>query len=202
MGAMLVDEIAARPVGRTEAPRGADARPGSWPQDPREFESMVETYLDALVRYAFRRLGSRQDAEDAVQDVMVRAYVTRAEHRNVVQVGPYLYRMTSNACTDVLRQRQRRRSWHSILEYFGIASPRTPATPSDAANVAEESVRTERLLSRLPKAQAEVVRLRVFAELSLLEIAAVVGCSENTANSRLRYGFKRLRHIVSKESKP
>jgi RNA polymerase sigma-70 factor (ECF subfamily) len=71
--------------------------------------------------------------------------------------------------------------------------------PSEAALAAEELRRAEQLLGRLPDAQAEVVRLRVFDELRLSEIAQIVGCSVNTVCSRLRYGFQKLRGLVSRE---
>ena len=70
---------------------------------------------------------------------------------------------------------------------------------SEVIHAAEELQRIERLLQRLPEKQAEVIRLRIFDELRLNEIAEVVGCSIDTVNSRLRYGFKKLRKIVYRE---
>ncbi len=57
--------------------------------------------------------------------------------------------------------------------------------------------RAEAWLSRLPKEQAQAIRLRVFDELSLSEIAAVLDCPLNTVCSRLRYGFQKLRGLVA-----
>jgi len=51
----------------------------------------------------------------------------------------------------------------------------------------------------LPKKQSQVIRLRVFDELTLAEIADVVGCSINTVGARLRYGFRKLQKLVSRE---
>jgi RNA polymerase sigma-70 factor (ECF subfamily) len=68
--------------------------------------------------------------------------------------------------------------------------------PAEAAMAAEEWRRAGELLARLPQDQAEVVRLRVFDELRLSEIADVVGCSVNTVCSKLRYGFAKLRQAL------
>jgi RNA polymerase sigma-70 factor (ECF subfamily) len=68
--------------------------------------------------------------------------------------------------------------------------------PSELAAAADEWRRANELLGRLPQDQAEVVRMRVFDEMRLSEIAEVVGCSVNTVCSKLRYGFKKLRNLV------
>ena len=64
---------------------------------------------------------------------------------------------------------------------------------------AEELRRAEALLARLPKPQAEAIRLRVCDELRLEQIAGLLGCSVNTVASRLRYGFRKLRRLVPQQ---
>jgi RNA polymerase sigma-70 factor (ECF subfamily) len=177
------------------APAPADAWSGGWPQSHREFEALVDAYMDRLVRYAARRLGNIQDAEDAVQEVFIRAYTERARCRAVARTGPYLYRMVVNACTDCLRKR---RNCSAPLEDIEPADSFShERNPSEAAALHEETRRIEGLLQLLPENQAEVIRLRVFGELGLREIAETLGCPVDTVSSRLRYGFKKLRRIVS-----
>ena len=69
----------------------------------------------------------------------------------------------------------------------------------ETAAALEELRRVESLLQHLPRRQAEVVRLRVFDELRLREIAEVIGCPLATVKSRLRYGLEKLRGIVLQE---
>jgi RNA polymerase sigma-70 factor, ECF subfamily len=182
---------------RATVPESAEAWNGSWPQSPRELEALVDAYLDRLVRYAARRLGNVHDAEDVVQEVFVRAYTERIKYRAVAQTGPYLYRMVANACTDSIRKR---RACMASLEDIEAEEPCSKEKiPSEAAAVNEEMRRAEELLRLLPEDQAEAIRLRVFGELSLREIAETVGCPVDTVSSRLRYGFKKLRQIVSEK---
>jgi len=183
-------------------PEVTDAWPDGWPQNAPDFEKLVDAYLGRLVLFASRRLGNVHDAEDVVQDVFVRAFVTREKCRGVAQVGAYLYRMTSNACTDVIRKRKGRKALIPLMQAGGDSVPVSQASPSEALQAAEGALHAEQLLRRLPRSQAQAIRLRVFGELGLNEIAEVTKCSINTVNSRLRYGFRKLRRIVSKGWKP
>lgn len=179
-------------------PAAMDAWSGEWPQKAADFGRLLDVYLGPLVLYASRRLGNVHDAEDVVQEVFVRAFMTRNKRRGVTRVGAYLYRMTANACTDALRKKSSRATCVPLTEARESILV-TKQTSSEAVNAEEELRRAEQLLQRLPAAQAEAIRLRVFGELDLEEIATLTGRSMNTVSSRLRYGFRKLRRIVTKE---
>jgi RNA polymerase sigma-70 factor, ECF subfamily len=179
---MRIDQLAA-----------ADDRPCSQPRAPSEFADLVDGYTDRLVRFAFRRLGSIQDAEDIVHDVFVRMF-TAERQDPIVLHGPYLFRSVGNACTDLRRRRARLAGLHDDMAFDRLSS--AGPGPSEAAQVAEEQDRAEAMLRRLPPEQAETIRLRVFDGLSLDEIASVLDCPINTVSSRLRYGFQKLRDAV------
>jgi RNA polymerase sigma-70 factor (ECF subfamily) len=167
---------------------------GGWPQSSEEFSRLVDLYLARLIRYAFRRLGNLHDAEDVVQEVLVHAYADRGKHARISLIGPYLYKMTTNACTDHLRTRKRAEALSE--SFLAEATLSHIPDPSQSAAAREELNRAEELIQYLPQKQAEVVRLRVFDALQIHEIAEIVGCSPNTVGSRLRYGFRKLREIV------
>jgi RNA polymerase sigma-70 factor, ECF subfamily len=149
------------------------------------------------VRSAFRQLGNVQDAEDVVQVVFVRAFADRSKRTEISAVGPYLYRSVANACTDLLRKRSCTAVYCDEVDMSQLLGK--SQGPGEATQAAEAVRRAETLLGRLPKEQAEAIRLRVFDELRLREIADVVGCSVDTVCSRLRYGFQKLRSLVAKE---
>src|SRR5687768_463733 len=77
---------------RPKLPESTNLYDGSWPQTVPEFERLVDAYLDRLVRFAVRKLGNLQDAEDVVQNVLTSVFRDRAKRRSVAAVGPYLYR--------------------------------------------------------------------------------------------------------------
>lgn len=165
---------------------------GGWPQTRQEFETFVDSFLDRLVRNAFHRLGNLQEAEDVIQDVFVKAYADREKLQRVQRVGAYLYRMVANACAE----RRRRRKVLSLDELGPEDVPDARSEASQQIEAAAEIERIEQYLRRLPRRQAEVIRLRVLDGLSLADIAAAIGCSLPTVKSRFRYGIQKLRRIV------
>jgi RNA polymerase sigma-70 factor (ECF subfamily) len=160
-----------------------------WPQSPGEFAGVVELLQHRLVQYALFRLHSREDAEDAVQDVLVRAYRDRQRYKAVDNAAPYLFRMVANQCTDVLRRRKRQAGGEAGAE---------PAAPPEAPDDGTRLRLIEALLARLPARQAEVIRLRVWAELPFDAVAETMGCSVPTVKSRFRYGVKKLRRALTR----
>lgn len=68
----------------------------------------LEAYRRELTGFCYRMLGSAQDAEDAVQEAMTRAWRAAGEFEGRSSVRSWLYRITTNACLDMLRGRSRR----------------------------------------------------------------------------------------------
>jgi len=165
-----------------------------WPQTREEFEALVDIVLDRLVWYALRLLGSVDDAEDVIQDVLVRVYADRAKRKNVEQVVPYLYRMVANACKEHQRRDRKRPTAIESVRLEEIPDEQGGAqTHLDVVNGLRW---VEELLDQLPPRQADVIRLRVIDDLTLSDIAHILCCSLPTAKSRLYYGLRKLRQIV------
>ena len=174
-----------------------DAWNSPWPQTRAAVTALVDDFADRLVRYAFRQVGNLQDAEDVVQEVFVRAFGEQTKRSGISAAGPYLYRSVGNACTDLLRKRNRAAVYCEEIDIEAVLG--LTNGPAEAVRAAESMRRAEALLQELPTEQAETVRLRVFDGLRLNEIAQVAGCSINTVSSRLRYAFQRLRSLVAAE---
>jgi len=130
------------------------------------FRVIHDRYRQRLFAYARQMLsGSRQDAEDALQDVFIRAYgALRANDREVALRG-WLYRVAHNRCIDQLR-----RPMPPAVDLFDIT--RMPAADPFAETERREDLR--RLVTdvqRLPEQQRSVLLMRELEGLSYAELA-------------------------------
>jgi RNA polymerase sigma factor (sigma-70 family) len=137
--------------------------------DARAFELLYDRYHDPLCRYCRALTGHPQDAEEAVQTTMLRAYRALSA-REVATLRPWLYRVAHNACLDLIRARP---DWEAL-------SPLTPDLAPDAHQRHEARERVEELrrdLGALPARPRSALLLRELGGLSHREIAGALGTS-------------------------
>src|ERR1700691_4683269 len=89
----------------------------------------LETYRRELTGYCYRMLGSGSEADDAVQETMLRAWRAADGFEGRSSVRSWLYRIATNICLDMLRSRQRRPTPMDL----GPASPPIEAPPEHGA---------------------------------------------------------------------
>src|SRR5438552_18216691 len=76
--------------------------------DERAFRKLVEPYRPVLEVHCYRMLGSPQDAEDLVQETLLRAWRSLDRFQRRSSVETWLYRIATNGCLDELEPRPRR----------------------------------------------------------------------------------------------
>ena len=142
----------------------------------REPAALAEQYAGMLYRLAYARTGSRADAEDVMQEVFVRLLRARPEFRDEEHAKAWLLRVGARCAADVLRAPWRRREG-----------------PLDDALPAPEPVLA------LPAQYRMAVHLYYYEELSVAEIAAVLGKSEGAVKSRLFRARALLRRYLKED---
>lgn len=133
-------------------------------------------------RLAYSYLKNQDEALDAVQTAVCRAWERQDTLRDPEAVRAWFYRILVNVCTDMLRQRGR--VVFLPLETLNMGSYEDPPLADD--DLAEQ-------IDALPPDVAAIIRLRFFEELSLKEISAVTGAPLSTVKTRLYTGLKKLR---------
>jgi len=79
----------------------------SWQNDPQAFQALVEPYRRALQLHCYRMLGSLHEAEDLVQETLLRAWRARSDFEGRSSVRTWLYRIATNTCLNALERRRR-----------------------------------------------------------------------------------------------
>lgn len=147
------------------------------------FSTYVEEAWPRLVRSAVLLGCSSDEAEDLVQTLLIRCFVSWSRVARARDRDAYVYRMLLNAQVDSRRRRWWRETPHSDL-------PEVP-TPDTGVHVDDGEV-VRRALNRLPQAQHRVVVLRYYADLSEQQTAEVLGIPRGTVKSRLSRALAEL----------
>lgn len=173
-----------------------------------DLDTRLEEYRVELTGYCYRMLGSSFEAEDAVQDTMIRAWRGYASFEGRSSLRSWLYRIATNVCLDMLAAGNKRARPMDLTESTPLAraalSPRpdhtwlepmpdsrvlptTPADPAEAA-VAKESVRLAFMaaLQQLPPKQRAVLILREVLAWKASEVAELLDTSVASVNSALQ----------------
>ena len=170
------------------------------------FAFLLRRHQSPLYNFALRHLGSTSAAEEVVQDAFVRVVQSAGEFKHEARFSTWLYTIARNLCVDQMRRAALRR--HPSLDGPGRADghdgptlgERTADGRADVERAVASGEIRERVLAavaRLPSEQREVFLLREVSSLPFTEIARIVGVSENTVKSRMRYALERLQAGLS-----
>jgi len=167
-----------------------------FPQTLAELGEFIKKNQNRLVRHAFFRLGNREEAEDIVQEVMIRIYQERESRHHIEKPASYAFRMVYNACMDHLRKKAKNNFEHlNGKDALAIDD----SNRENEIIAREEFLRVNKLLDSIPDEQAEVLRLRVIDEMSFIEIAEIMKVPVTTIKSRFSYGIIKLRTKVNNQ---
>jgi RNA polymerase sigma-70 factor, ECF subfamily len=172
-----------------------------------DIELRLEAYRAELTAYCYRMLGSTNEAEDAVQETLLRAWLGFDRFEGRAQLRSWLYRIATNACLDMLRGQQRRARPMDLgpaqTADSPLAEPRHPETwiepipdhhvlpeSGDPAEIAElrETIRLAFVatLQHLPPRQRAVLILRDVLRWKAAEVGELLGVTTASVNSALQ----------------
>lgn len=161
--------------------------------DSDSFAGLVRRYQDTCTRFAVRMLGSRVDADDALQSAFMRAFRGLRSCKDPDHFGGWLYQIVVNECrTYASRQRRREHRFPPAAD----AIERAVAPGSEEEVERDVGGHIERALSMLPSEQREAFLLKHVEELTYEEIASMTGVSVPALKMRVKRACDGLRDLL------
>lgn len=165
------------------------------------FDEFARSVGARLLGYSQLVCGSREDAEDVVQETLLQAYRKLPELRDFRHVHAWFFRIARNAC---LMKRRQEQEPAANCAADGLESPETAASPMTDPEIAllnaELSESIESAIGLLPENYRMVVLLRCVEELSTGETAEALGVSEDVVRAWLHRARQALSKSIGRTS--
>lgn len=159
--------------------------------DETAFRYLVERHIDRAFGIALRLLGSRADAEDVVQDTMLKVWTHRGQwEHGRAKFSTWLYRVVTNRCID-LHRRPRTDNVDAVPEPADVKPDAFSTMQRD-----EVAKLLETAMQRLPEQQRVAVILSYHENMSNGDIAEVMNTTVSAVESLLKRGRQQLREIL------
>jgi len=172
--------------------------------DPEALSDLVEAYGPRLYGLLYRLTGSREAAEDFLQETFLRVVRNIGHYQHDGRFDAWLFRIAANLARDHARQSRRRGVPQPLDDHDEQArlAARDEPSPPDALEQAETHERLNSCLEALPAIDREILLLRHFSGLSFREIADMLDVPLGTALARAHRALKKLRAALQDEAEP
>jgi RNA polymerase sigma-70 factor (ECF subfamily) len=164
--------------------------------DTEAFAQLVNEHQRFVYHLALRTLGSPQEAEDAAQEALVRAWLALPNFRGQARFQTWLYRIVTNLCYNRLPRLRRELSALGEEELPDIPDETSNMDPVTGLEAEERRKFLHRQIERLPESYRLLVTLRFQQELSYEEIAGVTSLPLGTVKVGLFRARARLREAL------
>lgn len=159
--------------------------------DTEAYAVLVGRYRPRLARYATHMLGNRADAEEALQDALVRAHRAIRKCEDPERFGAWLFRILVNRCRTAGERRERRERRVVADEAALLAAA---SAPTDERTAWREEIRWA--LARLDADQREAFLLKHVEELEYEEMSRLTGAGVSALKMRVKRACDRLRELL------
>ena len=155
------------------------------------FKIEVLPIKNKLYRFACRLLRNSHEAEDIVQEVLIRLWTRREKLKEYRSIEAFAMVITKNLCLDKLKLKSNKtEELNQRNELFTEITPYVEMETSDSYNKIRE------LIDQLPEQQRIIIHLRDVEGYAYEEIAELTGLTENTIRVNLSRARKKIREIM------
>jgi len=156
-----------------------------------QLENLIDSYQDKFVHHAFYCLGNRKDAEDVVQDILVKVFNQLKQGIIILNLPAFTYRLLTNACID--RQRKAATIMKVAIDTVRETEFHVSESREEELLRQEDFRRINELLNSIPLEQSEIIRFRFVDGLHFQQIADILDLPLTTVKSRFAYGLQKIK---------
>ena len=168
--------------------------------DEGAYMELVNRYRNRLMPFVFQFVGDMEQAEDVVQDTMLKLYVKKHYYREIAKFSTWLYTIARNLANTELRKRKRRKT--TLLSQmsrdekdYDLPAVQPETGQGDQRKFVEK--RTQSAIQQLPEHFKTVIILRDIQELSYEDISNIVEVPIGTVKSRINRARLQLQAELS-----
>ena len=176
-------------------PTDGELAQGARTGDETAFRTLADRHRRFIVNLAYRFLASRDDAEDAAQEVLLKLWRNLGSYREDVKITTWLYKMVTNHCLDVLKSagRTKSRDRVTIDDRMPVSDP---ASLPETADLQERLRLVAELANRLPEKQQAVFVLRDLQGIATEEAAEILEMTADVLKSNLYHARLQMRAMI------
>jgi RNA polymerase sigma factor (sigma-70 family) len=163
--------------------------------DARAYGQLVHRYKDLVYTLALRMLKHREEAEEVAQDAFIKVYKSLNKFKGDSKFSTWIYKVTYNTCLDRLKKNKKHYNDVAIDE-FTEHKLETIDNALETMIKEEKSALIKRCIDKLPSESSYLLTLYYFEELSLDEMADIIGIAANTIKVKLFRARKKLTVIL------
>ena len=152
---------------------------------------LIRQVSPLLLRFFASQCGSRQDAEDLLQDTWLQIHKVRHTYRPGEPVLPWIYAIARHVRVDGYRRSQRIRSREQAMDPL-------PERPAAVKPVAARPPDFDELMAALPPSQREVVSMLKVSGMSLEEVARATASSVGSVKLKAHRAYEKLRAVLKR----
>ena len=168
--------------------------------DVNAYNELVNRYKDKLLNFVFRYFNNREQAEDVVQETMIKLYTHASYYKNIAKFSTWIYTIAKNNALTELRKNKRKQTnslWTNEGKPIDIEMKGESLEKTVHNQIAVEEL--NKYLDEIPENFRVAVVLRDFQELSYEEISKILEIPIGTIKSRINRGriqlSKKMKHF-------
>jgi RNA polymerase sigma-70 factor, ECF subfamily len=164
-------------------------------KDQERYSEIVDRYQTKLFVYIYRLIGNKEEAEDLLQDVFVKAYKNLNSYDTSRKFSSWIYRIAHNEAVNFIK----RKSLKRFISFDAITSTKDKLDTSSEEEGADKawlrkevSKEVSDAMKKLPFKYNQVLTLRYYSDQSYEEIAEILGKPVNTVGTLINRAKKKL----------